>query len=85
LDLKIKNYYGEMTQNKANKYKNHEIWIYIQNLKKKRIDNYQQLDRLREKILVIEKYALKNETFITEKQRTLYNIDNFDKVRSLKS
>jgi hypothetical protein len=43
------------------------------------------MDKLREKILFIEKRGLKKNTFIKDNQTALYNIDNFDQIRSLKS
>ena len=85
LDLRIKNYYDEMNFNKNEKNKNHTIWLYLQNLKKQRINHYNEMDILRKKILFIEKRALWQQTSITNKESKLYNVDNFDNVRSLKS
>lgn len=85
LDIKIKNYYDEMNFNKNEKNKNHNIWLYLQDLKKQRINHYHEMDILRKKILFIEKKALWENTFITNKEKKLYNVDNFDHVRSLKS
>lgn len=85
LDLRIKNYYDEMNFNKNEKNKNHIIWLYLQDLKKQRINHYNEMDILRKKILFIEKRALWQQTSITNKESKLYNVDNFDNVRSLKS
>lgn len=83
LDLKIKNAYDEMSINRGDKNKN--IWLYLQDLKKKRSYHYTEMDLLRKKILFIEKHGLWEQTLINAKESKLYNIDNFDHVRSLKS
>lgn len=70
---------------KNDKNKNHDIWIYLQDLKKKRANHYNEMNLLRKKILFIEKNALWEQTFISAKESKLYGVDNFDYVRSLKS
>lgn len=85
LDLKIKNCYDKMNVNRSDKNKNHNIWLFLQDLKKKRSNHYNEMDSLRKKILFIEKNALREQTSISTKESKLYKVDNFDNVRSLKS
>lgn len=85
LTLKIKNNYNIMKLYKNNKNNKHNIWDYLNTLKKKRKDHYTEMDILRKKILFIEKYGLWQKTLIKPKDQQLYNIDNYDNVRSLKS
>ena len=84
LDVKIKKYYQDMGISKDKK-KNHVLWLYIQDLKKQKINHYAQMDALRKKILYVQKSALKKVTNIREAENKLYNVDNFDRVRSIKS
>ena len=85
LDHEIKDFYYQINMNGGDKNKNHNIWLYLRDLRKKRSNHYNEMDLLREKILFIEKNALWDKTTINNKENRLYNVDNYDNVRSLKS